>query len=141
MLNEGLPAFLASHPGLETGLMMLQVAAAALVAECRTLAAPASIHSIPTSGNKEDYVSMGMTAALQLAQSVPLVRDVLAMELLCARQALEWLRPLRTSPRLEAFLSHWPVPVRREDRVLSGEVERLSAWLSKWRTQKIAWSA
>lgn len=139
MLNEGLPAFLASHPGLESGLMMLQVTAAALVAECRTLAAPASTGSITTSGNKEDYVSMGMTAALKLAQSAALVRDVLAIELLCARQALDSLRPLRSGVRLEEFLVHWPVPVRHDDRVLSVEVAEMSGWLTNWRKRRTAW--
>jgi histidine ammonia-lyase len=139
MLNEGLPAFLAGHPGLESGLMMLQVTAAALVAECRALAAPASTGSLPTSGNKEDYVSMGMTAALKLAQSVRLARDTLTIELLCARQALECLRPLRSGERLERFLAQWPFPVRRDDRSTSGELAQLSAWLTGWRRQRSEW--
>jgi histidine ammonia-lyase len=74
-LNEGLPAFLAASPGLESGLMMAQVTAAALYAEMRVLATPASTGSLPTSGNQEDFVSMGMTAALKLEQSASLARD------------------------------------------------------------------
>ncbi len=101
-LNEGLPPFLAAHPGLESGLMMAQVTAAALVAENRVLAAPASTGSITTSGNKEDFVSMGMTAALKLKDVVRNARLVLAIEALAAARALDFLRPLRTSAPLEA---------------------------------------
>jgi histidine ammonia-lyase len=100
-LNEGLPAFLASHAGLESGYMMVQVSAAALVAECRVLASPASPGSITTSGNKEDFVSMGMTAALKLEHMVTLARQVLAMEMLTAARALDFLEPLQSSPALE----------------------------------------
>ena len=100
-LNEELPAFLANHPGLESGFMMVQVTAAALVAEIRVLATPASPGSITTSGNKEDFVSMGMTAALKLAQALELTRTVLAIEALAAARALDLLRPLRSSPAIE----------------------------------------
>lgn len=100
-LNEELPAFLANHPGLESGFMMVQVTAAALVAEIRVLATPASPGSITTSGNKEDFVSMGMTAALKLAQVLDLARHVLAIEALAAARALDLLRPLRSSPAIE----------------------------------------
>jgi histidine ammonia-lyase len=100
-LSEGLPPFLAREAGLESGYMMPQVTAAALVAENRVLATPATVGSIPTSGNKEDFVSMGMTSALKLQQVVANTRHVLAIEALCAARALEFLRPLRTSPRLE----------------------------------------
>src|SRR5579862_44964 len=89
-LNEGLPAFLASKPGLESGLMMAQVTAASLVAEIRVLANPASTGSIPTSGNQEDFVSMGMTAALKLSEVVKLARLVLALEALAAVRALQF---------------------------------------------------
>lgn len=101
-LSEGLPPFLAQHPGLESGYMMPQVTAAALVAENRVLATPATPGSITTSGNKEDFVSMGMTSALKLQQVVRNTRYVLAIEALCAARALEFLRPLTTSPVLEA---------------------------------------
>jgi histidine ammonia-lyase len=100
-LNEGLPAFLASRAGLESGFMMVQVTAAALVGECRVLATPASPGSITTSGNKEDFVSMGMTSALKLAEIVTLTRQVLAMEMLTAARALDFLEPLQSSPALE----------------------------------------
>ncbi|PYT26592.1 MAG: histidine ammonia-lyase [Acidobacteria bacterium] len=100
-LNEDLPPFLARHPGLESGLMMAQVTAAALVAENRVLATPASPGSITTSGNKEDFVSMGMTAALKWKRVVRNTRAVLAIESLTAARALEFLRPLKTSAPLE----------------------------------------
>ena len=100
-LNEELPPFLAGHPGLESGLMMAQVTAAALVAENRVLAHPASTGSITTSGNKEDFVSMGMTAALKLKRVVRNTRAVLAIEALAAARALDLLRPLRSSDPLE----------------------------------------
>ena len=100
-LNEHLPAFLAGNPGLESGLMMAQVTAAALVAENRVLAHPASTGSITTSGNKEDFVSMGMTSALKLQRVVRNTRNVLAIEALAASRALDLLAPLKTSPVLE----------------------------------------
>ena len=100
-LNEELPPFLANHAGLESGFMMLQVTAAALVAENRVLAHPASTGSITTSGNKEDFVSMGMTSAMKLKQVVRNTRHVLAIELLAATRALDCLRPLKSSPMIE----------------------------------------
>jgi histidine ammonia-lyase len=100
-LNEDLPPFLARQAGLESGLMMAQVTAAALVAENRVLATPASPGSITTSGNKEDFVSMGMTAALKLKRVVRNTRAVIAIEALAAARALEFLRPLKTSVPLE----------------------------------------
>ena len=100
-LNEDLPPFLARHAGLESGLMMAQVTAAALVGENRVLATPASPGSITTSGNKEDFVSMGMTAALKWKRVVRNTRAVVAIEALAAARALEFLRPLKTSPPLE----------------------------------------
>ena len=100
-LNEDLPPFLARHAGLESGLMMAQVTAAALVGENRVLATPASPGSITTSGNKEDFVSMGMTAALKWKRVVRNTRAVVAIEALAAARALEFLRPLKTSAPLE----------------------------------------
>jgi histidine ammonia-lyase len=100
-LNEELPPFLAGRPGLESGLMMAQVTAASLVAENRVLAHPASIGSITTSGNKEDFVSMGMTSAVKLQRIVRNTRNVLAIEALTAARAIDLLSPLKTSPVLE----------------------------------------
>ncbi|HVX66923.1 MAG TPA: histidine ammonia-lyase [Bryobacteraceae bacterium] len=122
-LNEGLPPFLAEHPGLESGLMMAQVTAAALVAEIRVLAGPASPGSITTSGNKEDFVSMGMTSALKLRDVVRNTRRVLAIEALAAARALDFLKPLRTSPKLEAACE--AIPRLTGDQPVSGAIERV----------------
>lgn len=134
MLSEGLPAFLAGHAGLESGYMMLQVTAASLVAELRVLASPASTGSITTSGNKEDFVSMGMTSALKLAESVKLVRLVLAIELMAAARALEFLHPLKTSPMLEGLRAgvEGVCPRRTEDAPFSGSIEVVAGWLRGW---------
>src|SRR5207302_1253386 len=99
-LNEGLPPFLAAGAGLNSGFMMPQVTAAALASENKVLAHPASVESITTSGNKEDYVSMGMTASLKLRRIVDNTRNVLAIEAMAAAQALDFLAPMKTSKRL-----------------------------------------
>ena len=99
---SGLPAFLTRDGGLQSGLMIAQVTAAALASENKTLAHPASVDSIPTSANKEDHVSMGVTAARKAARAVANTRRILAIELLAACQALEFQRPLATSRALEA---------------------------------------
>lgn len=101
-LNEGLPPFLAAGAGLNSGFMMPQVAAASLVSENKVLAHPASVDSITTSGNKEDYVSMGMTAALKLKKIVENTRHAMAIEAMAAAQALDFLAPLKTSKRGQA---------------------------------------
>lgn len=101
-LSEGLPPFLAPGAGLNSGFMMPQVTAAALVSENKVLAHPASVDSITTSGNKEDYVSMGMTAALKLRRVVENTRNVLAIEAMAVAQALDFLAPLKTSKRGQA---------------------------------------
>ncbi len=98
-LNEGLPPFLAPGAGLNSGFMMPQVTAAALVSENKVLAHPASVDSITTSGNKEDYVSMGMTAAVKLRKVVENTRNVLAIEAIAAAQALDFVDPLKTGKR------------------------------------------
>jgi histidine ammonia-lyase len=100
-LNEGLPPFLAPDAGLNSGFMMPQVTAAALVSENKVLAHPASVDSITTSGNKEDYVSMGMTAAIKLKKVVANTTNVLAIEACAAAQAIDFLEPLKTSRTLE----------------------------------------
>ena len=132
-LNEDLPAFLADHAGLESGFMMPQVTAAALVAENRVLAAPASPMSITTSGNKEDFVSMGMTSALKFERSVKNARTVLAIEALCAARAIDCLRPLKSSPPLEqarSLLAHVSSPWNG-DRDLSADIRAVEEWLAR----------
>ncbi len=133
-LNEHLPPFLAAHPGIESGLMMLQVTAASLVAENRVLAHPASTGSITTSGNKEDFVSMGMTAALKLQQVVCNTRTVLAIEAITAARALDLLSPLKTGILLEpvraglrAVSQSWTA-----DRPLAGDIERTQRWIAEY---------
>jgi histidine ammonia-lyase len=97
-LNQGLPPFLSPDAGAHSGLMMAQVTAAALTSECKTLSHPASVDTIPTDGSKEDVVPMAMGAALKLRRVVQNVRYVLAIELLCAAQALDFRAPLTPSP-------------------------------------------
>jgi histidine ammonia-lyase len=126
---SGLPAFLSPHPGTNSGLMIAQVTAAALIAENNVLAHPASVFTLPTSANKEDHVSMGMTAALKLAQIVRNVETVLAIELLCAAQGLEFLKPLKSSPPLQAVYERVRalVPPLEKDVQWSGYIAALAA--------------
>jgi histidine ammonia-lyase len=91
-----LPAFLVRDAGLNSGFMILQIAAAAVASEMKAQAAPHSVDSIPTSANQEDYVSMGMAGARRLAPMLANLRNILAIELLCACQGLDFLAPLRT---------------------------------------------
>ncbi len=93
-LSQGLPAFLTSDPGLSSGFMMVQISAASLVAESRALAMPASIGSIPTDANQEDFVPMGMAAAWKAQRILLNAQRVVGAELLCAAQGLEFLKPL-----------------------------------------------
>lgn len=127
-LNEGLPPFLASGAGLNSGFMMPQVTAAALVSENKILAHPASVDSITTSGNKEDYVSMGMTAAVKLKRIVENARNVLAIEAMAAAQALDFLVPLKTGKRGQA--AHAAIrsvsPAIEKDRVMYEDFERIA---------------
>jgi histidine ammonia-lyase len=130
-LNEELPPFLANHAGLESGFMMVQVTAAALVAENRVLANPASPGSITTSGNKEDFVSMGMTAAVKLQQVVRNTRTVLAIEALTAARALDFLAPLKSGAGVEqARASLREVcPAWDGDQVFSERILAVDRWI------------
>jgi len=122
--NEGLPAFLAREPGVQSGFMIAHVAAASLVNEARVLAHPASIDNITTSGGKEDHVSMGMTSALKLRAIVDLAESLLAIELLAAAEGLEHRRPLKAGVGVErafAALREIASPLT-EDRALSGDI-------------------
>jgi histidine ammonia-lyase len=124
---SGLPAFLAPQAGTNSGMMIAQVAAVSLIAENNVLAHPASVTNLPTSANKEDHVSMGMTSALKFAQVVKNVEIILAIELMCAAQGLDFLKPLRPSPRLQAVYSRVRerVPFIEKDSVLSNYIESL----------------
>jgi len=129
---SGLPAFLAREGGLHSGLMMAHVTAAALASESKTLAHPASVDSIPTSANKEDHVSMGPTAAWKAARVVANTARVLAVELLACCEAVEFHRPLRSSPALENVVGRVRERVSNhgQDRVLGPEIESLAELLS-----------
>ncbi len=126
--NEGLPPFLSERAGLSSGLMIAHVTAAALLSEAKVLAHPASADSLPTSGGKEDHVSMGMTAALKLKQIVDNAEKVLAIELMTAAQGLEYRRPLKAATEIERAREfvRTMVPRLDEDRVIAGDIERLA---------------
>jgi histidine ammonia-lyase len=127
-LSEGLPPFLAQGAGLNSGFMMPQVTAAALASENKVLAHPASVDSITTSGNKEDYVSMGMTAAIKLKRIVDNTRNVLAIEAMAVAQAIDFLAPMKTSKRGQA--AHAAIrsvcPTVDKDRVMYKDFARLA---------------
>ena len=122
---SGLPAFLTPNSGVNSGMMIAQVTAAALVAENRMLCHPASIDSIPTSANQEDHVSMATHGARRTLTMAGNTLQIIAIELLCACQALDFRRPLRTSPSLQkayTALRHH-VPFAEHDRLLATDIE------------------
>ena len=127
-LNENLPAFLAPDAGINSGFMMPQVTAAALASENKVLAHPASVDSITTSGNKEDYVSMGMAAAIKLKKVVANTTHVLAIEACAAAQAIDFLAPLKTSSLLQR--AHAAIrkvsPRIEQDRIFAGDFARIA---------------
>jgi histidine ammonia-lyase len=124
---SGLPAFLTPNPGMNSGLMIAQIVAASLIAENNVLAHPASVTNLPTSGNKEDHVSMGMTSAIKFAQVVRNVEIIIAIELMCAAQGLDFLKPLKPGPRLAEAYSRVRalVPSIERDAQLSNYIESL----------------
>jgi histidine ammonia-lyase len=123
-----LTPFLTPQPGVQSGLMIVQYTAAALVAEIRALAQPASIASLPTSAGMEDWNSMGATGALQAQQAIDLARNVVAIELLCATQALEQHRPLRSGTGVEAAYDRLRarVPALTADRPPAPDIAALA---------------
>lgn len=127
-LNEGLPAFLTIHAGMESGFMIPHVSAAALLNECKCLAHPASVDNVPTSGGKEDHVSMGMTSALKLRSIVTHLETILAIELLTAAQALEFRKPLRPGRGvLHAYeIIRSLSRAVAKDRSMSQDIERIA---------------
>jgi histidine ammonia-lyase len=124
---SGLPAFLTRHGGLQSGLMIAQVTAAAVTSEIKTLAHPASVDTIPTSANKEDHVSMSMAASLKAERALDLARHVIAVEVLCACQALDLLSPLMTSPPLARVHAEVRkhVPTLVDDRPPAPDLDRI----------------
>ena len=124
-LSSGLPAFLAPRSGLNSGFMIAQVTAAALVSENKGLCHPASVDSIPSSANREDHVSMGTIAARKARTVLEHVETVLAIELLCGAQGIDLRRPLRSSDGIEAAhaVVRRHVPPMFDDRVLYPDLE------------------
>lgn len=131
-LNQGLPPFLTPDAGLHSGFMMAQVTAAALASECKLLASPASVDSIPTDGNKEDVVPMAMGAALKARRVAANVRNVIAIELMCAAQGIDFRAPLRPGRGVAA--AHAAVRARvaplAGDRVLSPDIAAAAALIA-----------
>jgi histidine ammonia-lyase len=130
-LSQGLPAFLTDDPGLSSGFMMVQITAASLVAESRALAMPASIGSIPTDANQEDFVPMGMAAAWKAQRILLNAQRVVGAELLCAAQGLEYLKPLKPGAGVDALYRRLrdlspPVAALAEDRPPAQDLERLA---------------
>jgi histidine ammonia-lyase len=124
--NHGLPAFLADDPGVDSGLMIAQYTQAAIVAELKRLAVPASVDSIPSSAMQEDHVSMGWSAARKLRRSIDGLTRVVAVEVLTAARALDLRAPLRPGPAtgaVVALLRSRGVPGPGPDRYLSPEIE------------------
>jgi histidine ammonia-lyase len=123
--NQGLPAFLADDPGVDSGHMIAQYTQAAIVSELKRLAAPASVDSIPSSAMQEDHVSMGWSAARKLRRSVDGLRRVLAIEILTAARALDLRAPLTPAPATAAVLSRLRQTVEGPgtDRYLAPEIE------------------
>jgi len=125
--ESGLPAFLAGHPGVESGLMTLQVTVADLLTELRLLASPASTQSVPTGAGREDHVSMGPAAARKARRAAECLVQIVAVELICAAEAIDQLRPLKTSPALEQAWARIRehVPRLSGDRALAADVRHI----------------
>jgi histidine ammonia-lyase len=125
---SGLPAFLTREGGLESGMMIAQYTAAALVSENKILAHPASVDSIPTSADQEDHVSMGTIAARKASQILENARNVIAIEYMCAAQGVDLLSPLKPSEPLQKAME----VIRSSVKTLEGD-RQLSADISKIR--------
>ena len=138
--SSGLPAFLSPRPGINSGYMLAQYTAAALVAENRVLSHPASVETIPTSGSQEDHVSMGWGAARKLWDVLINTRRVLAIEILLAAQGLEYRKPLLPSPRVQAVVDRirQDVPPLEDDRQISDEIEQVAVMVANGELLKAA---
>jgi histidine ammonia-lyase len=128
-LTSLLPAFLTRNPGLNSGFMIAQVAAAALASELKALSMPHSVDSIPTSGDQEDYVSMGMSAARRLAPMLANLQRIVAIELMAACQGIDLLAPLRTGTEAQRGfdLVRSVAPTLEADRPLAPDIEAVAA--------------
>jgi histidine ammonia-lyase len=131
-LTSMLPAFLTPEPGLNSGFMIAQVTAAALTSENKALATPHSVDSISTSGNQEDYVSMGMSGARRLEKMLHNLRHTIAIELLCACQGIDLLAPLQTGTLAQRTYAavRAKSPKVTEDRSLAPDIEALAAFVA-----------
>jgi histidine ammonia-lyase len=131
--SRGLPAFLSPDPGVNSGYMIAQYLQAALVAENRVLAHPASVDSVPTSGSQEDHVSMGWGAGKKLLTVIDNVRRVLAVEILCAVQGIELRAPLSPAPGTGRMvdLVRVHVPPLTADRSLAAEIETMAGLIDE----------
>jgi histidine ammonia-lyase len=134
-LNQGLPAFLAAHPGVSSGFMIGHVAAVSLLNECKVLAHPASVDNVPTSGGQEDHVSMGMTAALKLRSIVENGEYIAAVEMLAATEALRYREPFEPGPELRRVrdVIRTIAPPLGDDRPLSVDIENLAGAIRQGR--------
>ena len=138
--EQGAPLFLAPNPGLNSGFMIVQYVAAALTNEIKVLAHPASIDSIPTSAGMEDFNSMGATSAHKMLRILEQARQVVAIELMCAAQMLDFRLPLqpgegvrRALDRVRSF-----VPKLEHDRVMSPDIETLARAIKEGAFDSIA---
>jgi histidine ammonia-lyase len=131
--NQGLPPFLSKEPGLHSGLMMAQVTAAALASECKLLSHPASVDTIPTDGSREDVVPMSMGAAWKARRVVANVQRVLAIELMCAAQGLDFRAPLKAGRGAHRGheLVRGIVQPLDVDRVLTPDIEKLAGAVAR----------
>jgi histidine ammonia-lyase len=131
--QRGLPAFLVSNPGLNSGLMIPQYTAASIVSQNKQLCTPSSVDSIVSSNGQEDHVSMGANAATKCYRVVQNLERILAIEMICATQALEFRRPAKTSPYLENIIAEYrqTVPFINEDRALYIDIENSITFLRK----------
>jgi histidine ammonia-lyase len=139
-LNQGLPPFLTRDAGVCSGFMMAQVTAAALASECKVLSHPASVDTIPTDGSKEDVVPMAMGAAWKLQRVVRNVQHVMAIELMCAAQGVEYRRPLRAARAVEeavAVVRELVQPLE-QDRVLAPDIAALARAVAAGRFTNVA---
>ncbi len=133
--NQGLPAFLTSNAGVNSGFMMAQVTAAALASECKVLSHPATVDTIPTDGNREDVVPMSMGAAWKARRVIRNLENILAIELMCGAQGIDFRAPLR--PGRGVRTAHERVrdivPRLDRDRVLSTDIAVLRAAVAEQR--------
>src|SRR5207247_9615730 len=128
-LSSGLPAFLARDAGFESGFMTVQIPAAALIGDCRVLATPASVQSVPTEGNQEDVVPMGMSAAWKAGRILANAERIVAIELLAGAQGLEYLKPLRPAKavaRIHAAVRQYAGALTG-DRPMTRDIEQVAS--------------